>query len=133
MTNTAIGTKVHKTLDIHRGFAAQIALYSKYCNCRSELRDLGFRQVFDRRCRGDVRRRADLLRARATNTEDRRECDHDMLVQRYVYSCYACHLTFPYQITRELTLALLMPCIGADHPHYTVAANDLAVSANLFN
>ena len=36
-------------------------------------------------------------------------------------------------VKRELTLALLMPCIGADHPHYTVAANDLAVSANLLN
>jgi hypothetical protein len=36
-------------------------------------------------------------------------------------------------ITRVLTLALLVPCVSADHPDNTVAANDFAVSADLFD
>jgi hypothetical protein len=32
-----------------------------------------------------------------------------------------------------LALALLMPCVSADHSHNTIAANDFAVSADFFN
>jgi len=32
-----------------------------------------------------------------------------------------------------LTLALLVPCVGADHSHDTFAANDFAISADFLN
>jgi len=32
-----------------------------------------------------------------------------------------------------LTLALLVPCVGADHSHDTFAANDFAISADFPN
>jgi hypothetical protein len=32
-----------------------------------------------------------------------------------------------------LTLTLLMTRVGTDHPHYTIAPDDFAVPADLFN
>ena len=61
----------------------------------TKLLNFGLREVLDRRVRSNASRLANLLRARVSNTEDRRQCNHDVLGQRNVYACYTCHLTNP--------------------------------------
>jgi hypothetical protein len=128
MTDATVATEVHQALDIHRNLAAQVALDFELIHRRTELGDLGFGEVLDRRRRIDTSRSANLLRARVADTVDRRQCDHDVLVQRDVYASYTCHLIF-----LNLALALLVPGVFADHAYNTIATNDLAVSANFLN
>jgi hypothetical protein len=133
VTDTTVRTKVHQTLDVYRRLTTQIPFYCEGIYRCTQLRDFGLRKVFNLCIRSNACRFAYLLRARIPDTEDRRQCNHDVFRQRNVYACYTCHLRIPYQITRELTLALLMPCVSADHSHNTFAANNFAVSAYFLN
>jgi hypothetical protein len=117
MANSTVRTEIHQTLDIHRRLTTQITFYCEGSNRGSQLRNFRFRQIFDRRIRSDACRFANLLRARVSNS----------LCLLYV------PLNKSSSFTPALALALLMPCVGADHPHNTVAANDFAVSADFFN
>jgi hypothetical protein len=91
MTDATVATEVHQTLDIHRNFAAQIAFNFELIDGCTKLRHFGLSQILDRGRRIDAGRHANLLRARIANSVDRRQRDNDVLVQRYVYACYACH------------------------------------------
>jgi hypothetical protein len=131
MTDTTVRTEIHQSLDVHRRFTTQITLDRKGRNSLTKLLNFRLREILDRRVSGNTGCLANLLRARVSNTVDRRQCYHDVLRQRNVYACYTCHLKI-LVITRGLALALLVPCVSADHPHNTVAADDFAVSADLF-
>jgi hypothetical protein len=139
MTDTTVTTEVHQTFDIHRDIATKIALNLKTCNRGTKLRNFWLSEIFHWRRRIDFRRRADLLRARVTNTVDRRQCNHDVLIQRYIYACYTCHSNSSFRAKPcfrspfRLSLALFVPRVSADHSHDTFATNDLAVSADFFN
>jgi len=136
VTNTAVTTEVHQALDIHRDVAAKITLNLKVRDCGAQLRNFRLSEIFDFGCRINACRSATLSRARSADTVNRRQCDHDVLVQRYVYACYTCHSissirALPlFRRPLRLTLALLVPRVGADHPHNSVATNDFAVSAD---
>jgi hypothetical protein len=86
MTNPAVTAEVHQALDIHRDIATQIALNLKIRNRRSQLRNFWLGEIFDFRRRIDASRFATLFCTRVADTVDRRQCDHDVLIQRYVYS-----------------------------------------------
>jgi hypothetical protein len=124
VADATVATEVHQTLDIHGNLSPQVAFDDEFCDCRPELGDFRLRQVLYRRRRRYACRAAYLLRTRITNTVNRRQRNHDMLVQRYVYACYTCHLSV------LLSLALFMPRVSANHAHNTIAANDLAVSTH---
>ena len=124
MTDTTVATEVHQTFDIHRNFASQITLDDEICDRRPELGDFRLCQIFNRRFRSNTGRAANLLRARIADTVNRSQRNNDVLIQRYVYACYTCHLSV------LLSLALLMPRVSANHAHNTIAANDFAVSAH---
>ena len=91
MTDTAVAAKIHQPFDIHRDFTAQITLNLEVRDRGTQLGNFGLREILGRRCRINAGRRTNLLRASIANTVDRRECDHDVLVQRYVDACYTCH------------------------------------------
>ncbi len=91
MTNTTVTTEVHQSLDIHRDVAAKITLNLEVRDRGAELRNFRLSEIFNFGCRIDARRSATLFRARGTDTVNRRQCDHDVLVQRYIYACYTCH------------------------------------------
>jgi hypothetical protein len=124
VADATVATEIHQTFDIHRNFASQITLDDKICDRRPELGDFRLCQIFNRRFRRNIGRAANLLRARSADTVNRSQRNHDVLIQRYVYACYTCHLSV------LLSLALLMPRVCANHTHNTIAANDFAVSAH---
>jgi hypothetical protein len=86
VTDAAVATEVHQTLDVHRDLAAQVTLDLKIRDRGTKLRDFRFSQIFHGYRRINAGRRANLLGARITDSVDRRQCDHDVLVQRYIYA-----------------------------------------------
>ena len=130
VANTAITAKIHQAFDVHRDFAAEVALDNQICDNRSQTGNFGFRQILHRRIRLNVGRSTDLPRSRGANAIDRRQPNHDVLVQRNVYACYSSHFV-PFPVI--LALTLLMTFVSTNHPHNTVAPNDLAVSTHFSN
>ena len=55
MTQTAIATKVHKALDAHANFTAQITFNDKFGNFVTQRVDLFFRQLTDLNIFSDTR------------------------------------------------------------------------------
>jgi hypothetical protein len=81
VANTAITTKVHEALDVHRRFPSEVTLNDEIGDSRSQTGNFGLRQVLDCRIRLYAGRRTDLPRARIADAEDRRQPNHDVLVQ----------------------------------------------------
>lgn len=129
MPDTPIAAQVHQALDVHRGFTTEVALYRERRDSASKFRHLGFRQVFHFCLLVDAGSCADLACACPSDAVDRRQCNDDVLVNRNIDSCYACHVTVPF----ELTLTLLVSRVGANHPNHPVATDDLAVPAHLLD
>jgi len=94
MPDTSVATQIHQALDVHRNIATQIAFHFVLGNCGSKVCNFRLGQILDRCLRCNSSLAANLLSAGSSNTVDRRQCNHDVFVQRYVYSCYTCHLSF---------------------------------------
>jgi hypothetical protein len=60
MSQTAVATEVHQTLDVHCYFTAQITLDSNLCNLRTYPFDFRFRQVTNPGFRRDTGHSANL-------------------------------------------------------------------------
>jgi hypothetical protein len=80
MTNAAIATKVHQTLDVHRNLATQVAFDFELRDFRSQVCNLWLGQILNDRIRRNARLAANLLRASISNAVNRRQCNHDVLV-----------------------------------------------------
>ena len=126
MANSSVTAQIHQPLDVHGHLASKIAFNNEVGYRRAQIRDFGFCQIFDLGFRSNARRDANLLRTRISDPENSRQCNHDVLIYRYIYACYSSHLTLPY----PLTLTLLVPRIGTDHTHNTFAPHNLAVSTH---
>ena len=63
MSNSTIATQIHEPLDIHRDFAAQIALNGVLCNLTAQLLELFFAQLADFAIGGHTGIGADLVRS----------------------------------------------------------------------
>ena len=126
MADTPITAQIHQSLDIHRYLASQITFNDEVGYRGTQIGDLGFSQILDPGIRSDARCAANLLRARVSNSENSRQCNHDVLVYRYINACYSSHLNLPY----SLALTLFVPGVSADYAHNTFAANDLTVSTH---
>ncbi len=130
MANTAITTKVHEALDVHRRFPSEVTLNDEIGDSRSQIGNFGFCQILHCRIRFNAGRSTDLPRARVADAIDRRQPNHDVLGQWNVDACYSSHFT-PFLIFSALTL--LMSFVSTDHTHNAIASNDLAVSAHSSN
>jgi hypothetical protein len=130
VANAAITAEIHQPFDVHRGFATQVTLNDEIGDSRSQTGDFRFREVFYCGIRFYAGRVTDLLRSRVANAIDRRQPNHDVLVQWNIYACYSSHFS---PVLFDLALTLLVPFVSTDHAHNTVASNDLAVSAHLSN
>lgn len=91
MADTAITAKIHQPFDAHRGFAPEVALDSEIRDSRSKIGNFGLRQILHCDFRFNAGRSTDLPRSRGANAKDRRQPNHDVLVQWNVYACYASH------------------------------------------
>jgi hypothetical protein len=130
VSNTTVATEIHQSLDVHRRLAAKITLNHEICDCCTQVRDLRFSEIFHFRIGRNASRFANLRSACTSDTIDRGQRNHDVLVNRYVYACYSSHFNYLCLLSRQLTLTLLMTFVGADHAHNSAATDDLAVSAH---
>jgi hypothetical protein len=131
MTEAAVATDVHQALDVHRGLAAQIALDGVQPDLVADLLEIGVGQIFDFFAVGNATGLANFASAAATNAEDGRQADFGMLMRRNIDTSDTSHSVL-YLLFKS-TLALLVARIGANHPHDTLATDDLAVAANLLD
>ena len=94
MPDTAITAKIHQAFYVHRGFAPEVTLDSKIGDSRSQIGNFGLRQILYCHFRFNAGRSADLPRSRGADAKDRRQPNHDVLVQRNVYACYSSHYLY---------------------------------------
>ena len=91
MTLAAPGAEVHQPLDVHRGFATQVAFDDELGDGVTDFLLIAVRQVLDLLVVGNAAGFADLARARTTDAEDRRQADFGVLVRRNVDTSNTCH------------------------------------------
>ena len=91
MADAAIAPEVHKTFDVHRGLAAQVALDRELRDHVANPRDLGLGEVLHLRRGVHVRGLADAHAPAAADPENMGQRDADVLVRRDVDACYTCH------------------------------------------
>jgi hypothetical protein len=73
MTDSTVRTEIHQTFDIHRDLAAKIAFDLEIRNSGPEICNFRLSKILYLSLRSDAGRCADLLRARMTDTENRRQ------------------------------------------------------------
>ena len=128
MTQAAIATKVHETLDVHRDLAAKIAFdLEGRVEHFADLLDVTFVEILRLLARSDARAFANFLRARGANSIDVLKRDNYVLATGKIYACDTSH-SKPL-----LTLPLLVARVGANHTNDALAANDLALVTDLFD
>jgi hypothetical protein len=89
--NASVATEVHESLDVHRDFAAQIALDGELRDHFAQARDLRIREVLDLRARLHAGCLASHERLVTPDPEDMRQRDANVLVGRNVDARYTCH------------------------------------------
>src|SRR5438445_12364125 len=120
-------TTLFRSLDIHLHFFAQIAFHHAFrFDDLTDAVDLVFAQVLNLFHRVDVALAENARGARMTNTVDVSQPNIHALLPRKVDACYTCHVA-------PLSLTLLLLGVGADHPYYTLAVDDLALVTNFLN
>jgi hypothetical protein len=80
MADTPVTAKVHKALDVHRSFTAQIAFNNKTGHRGTQVGHFRLSQVLDDRIRRNTRRRTNLLGARVPDAIYRRQTNHYVFV-----------------------------------------------------
>src|SRR5271169_1477604 len=157
VAESAIGADFDETLDVHRNFLAQIALDQSFgFDDRTDAVDFFFAQVLHLLHRVDLGLVAEATGARMTDAVDVRQRDVDMLLARKIDACNTCHVFLTSAAVPQpqsfwllalsswllamsqkpkaksfLALALFMFRVDANHPHHTLAVDDLALVANL--
>ena len=91
MTDPAITSEVHKPLDIHVHFTAEITLYSHLADFVAQRIEVGFRQLPDLGVGLYPRLIAQLRRRCAANAVDIRQRNNRMLIVGNIYSGDTCH------------------------------------------
>src|SRR5690349_9250524 len=127
MTESAIRADFDQPLDVHRDVLAEIALDAAFAlDDLADAVDLVFVEVLHLFFAVDIGSGDDPGRARMPDAVDVGQRDPGVLVARKIHACNTCHKP-------SLSLTLLVLGILADHPHHALAANDLALVANLFD
>jgi hypothetical protein len=132
MSQSAIAPDVHQALDIHGDFPAQIAFDPHLLvDDLADAIDLIVGQIAHSRIRADIRPLEKLLARMQPNTEDIGQRRFDSLISREIDSRNSRHVLSPLRPRKTglLALPLLVPWIDANHPHHTLAPDDLALLA----
>jgi len=132
MAYSTVTTEVHQPLNIQRNLAPKVAFNGESSHDVTQLLYIGFTQVFDLCVRGNARFRANQPRRRIANAIDTRQGNHNVLLQRDVYSSNTRHLTV-LRLNSALALTLLVAGVRANNANHTLTTDDFAVSANAFN
>src|SRR5262245_47144464 len=95
MAQAAVRAQIHQPLDVHRHFAAQVALDLVVAVDRlADLQDLGVGQLADAPLGRDADLVHDLLRESRADPVNVLKRDHDALVRRYVDARYTSHVSY---------------------------------------
>ena len=129
MPDTAIAAQVHQPLDVHRSFAAEVALDRETRNGGPELRHFRLRQVLDRGLWCNARCLANLFRARIADSENRRQRETICLFSGIFMPAIRATVSIP----SLLTLTLLVTRVSTNHPNNAVTTDDLAIPADFLN
>src|SRR6267143_695910 len=124
VAQAAVAAQVHQALDVQAHLAAEVALdLVVLVEALADAVDLVVGQVLGPLGRIDLGQGTDLPRAGVADPVQVRERDLDLLLAGKVDSGKACH---------SLSLPLLVARIrGADHAHHALAADHLALHADL--
>ena len=126
MSQAAIATDIHQTLDIHLDALAKVAFdLSLRFQDRANPAQLVFTEISYARIEIDARFLEHGVRARAADAVNISQTDLGSLVGRKIYTCYTCHRI------SLLSLSLFVFGICADHSYYALAMDDLALVAHL--
>ena len=131
MTEATVATDVHQTLDVHRGFTAQITFNGEGCDLVADFFQIGVGQILHLLGISDAACLADLAGAGATNAEDGGQANFSMFVRRNVDASDTCHFR-PLKLVQS-ALTLLVTRIGTDHANNALTANDFAVAADFLD
>jgi hypothetical protein len=125
VTEAAVAAEVHQALDVHLHFAAQIAFDLVFrLEELADLLDVAFRQLFGLLRRIDACLLADIERGLLADAVQVRKRVRDVLVVGEVDACNTSH---------DLSLTLLVTGILTNDADHTLAADHLALVANLFD
>jgi hypothetical protein len=131
MTEPAVATDVHQSLDIHLHTLSEVTLdVSLRVDDRSDLVELVFAEIADFRIERDVGRFENLRRSGSADTIDIGQANLNSFVWWKVYSCYTRH---NYSEIELLTLPLFVLGVLTNDAHHTFAVNDFALVTNLFD
>src|SRR3989344_4918711 len=92
MAEATIAADVHQTLDVHRGFAAQVTLNGDLLDLLANFFQIAVRQIFDLLGVSDTSCFANLASAGATNAKNGGQTDFRVLVRRNVNASDTCHM-----------------------------------------
>ena len=81
MAEAAVAADVHQTLDVHRGFAAQVTLDGVERDLVADLLEIGVRQILDLLGIVDAAGFANLARTGATDAENCSQADLGVLLR----------------------------------------------------
>ena len=94
MTQTAVATQVHQTLDVHGQLTAQIAFHDELGDFVTQLFQLVIVQVLDLLVGRNAGSSANVLCARTANTIDGGQADYGVLMVGDVDPCNTCQSLF---------------------------------------
>mgnify|MGYP003340105826 CR=1 FL=1 len=92
MAQTAPGTEVHQALDVHRHFAAQIALCREFADLLAQFLHVRVGQILDLRVCFNACSSTDQARAAAADAIDRGQRDFSVLMIWNVYPTDTGHI-----------------------------------------
>src|SRR5690606_26470217 len=127
---TTIRSEVDQTLDRELYFTTQVAFNRERTDLFTDALEFCIAEFFHFLVVRDAGSFTNLASAGASDTEDRSQTNLGVLMRRNVDAGNTSHnlsLIFP---ELESTLALFMARVGTNHPHHTVALDDLAIAAN---
>src|SRR5215831_20861842 len=133
MACTSVRPDLHQPLDVHRDVLAEVALDATLLlDDAADLPHVVLGEVFDANVWAHTRFLQDAIRAVPSDAVDVSEADLHSLRDRQIHACNTCHSSKPSALRPQpcLALSLFVLLVRADHPHDTLAADDLALVAN---
>src|SRR5208282_5325048 len=137
MAQAAVALNFDQPADVHLHLLAEIAFHAALgFNRGAQPRHFLLGQVLDLFRRVDVRLFGERTRALLPDPVDGREAHPETLIRRKIHACDASHLLPPIDPPThhgQLTLALAVLRIHADHAHHAAPMNDLALHADFLD
>jgi hypothetical protein len=131
VTKAAIATDVHQPLDVHRRFAAKVALDREQSDAITDFLQIPVREILDLFGISDVTCFAYFASACTTYTKYCSQTDLSVLLRRNINTSDTSHFG-PLKLL-ESALTLLMTRVCANYADNTLATDDFTVAANFLD